>query len=746
LTSAIVRQDEPRTRHLKERYDGRAKVTGAAKYAAEFPVSGVVYAFLVQSTIPNGTIASIDRTAAERASGVLAVLTPFNAPRLPVVLSQPPARHNLTVLQNTEVHYNGQPIGLVVATSLDQARHAATLLLIAYSPKPAKLDFVGRLAEARPLKQAGREPADTSRGDLGACMAKADVILEESYSTPIQNHNPMEPHSTLAWWDGDRLNLYDSTQFVSGDRQTVAKFLGIPVDNVRVRCPFTGGGFGSKGSTWSHVVLAAMAAKFVGRPVKLALERNQMFGPVGSRPATIQKIRLGASADGRLLGVEHAVILHTSVMEDFLEPAAVPTRMLYSSESNVTSHRLVEMNLGIGTFMRAPGEATGTAALESALDELAIKLKMDPVELRLINYAERDASKDLPFTSKHLRECYAQAADRFGWSRRNPMPGQKLEGSNFIGYGMATATRHSGRTSAKAFVRLLANGRAVVGSGTQDLGTGMYTIMADTAAAGLGLDPSLVEVELGDSMLPEAPGSTGSRSAASVCPAIREAANQLLLKLYHLAISDPRSPLHAVKPEDLAANDGRLFSRLSPSTGESFTDLMARNGGEPIEAQGVAEPSEHQEAWTSNSWGAVFAEVAVDRYTHMVKVPRVLATYDIGTLMNEKTGLNQLMGGIVWGISFALHELAHIDPFSGRTVNANFAEYHVPINADVGQIDVTVLDIPDTQFNPLGARGIGEIGNTGTAAAIANAIYNATGKRIRHFPITPDKIMEAKVS
>jgi xanthine dehydrogenase YagR molybdenum-binding subunit len=746
LTTAIVGQEEPRARKLKERYDGRAKVTGAARYAAEFPVPGAVYAVLVRSTIPNGTIASIERTAAERASGVLAVLTPFNAPRLPVIQSQPPGRHNLTVLQNTEVYYNGQPIGLVVAASLEQARHAATLVQIAYNSRAAKLDFMGRLAEARPLKQVGREPADTSRGDLGACMAKAEVILEETYSTPIQNHNPMEPHSTLAWWDGEQLNLYNSTQFVSGDRQTVAKFLGIPVDNVRVQCPFTGGGFGSKGSTWSHVVLAAMAAKIVGRPVKLALERNQMFGPVGSRPATVQKIRLGASADGKLLGVEHAVILHTSVMEDFLEPAAVPTRMLYSSESNVTSHRLVDMNLGIGTFMRAPGEATGTAALESALDELAIKLKMDPVQLRLINYAERDAGKDLPFTSKHLRECYAQAADRFGWSRRNPMPGQKLEGSNFIGYGMATATRHSGRTSAKAFVRLLASGRAVVGSGTQDLGTGMYTIMADTAAAGLGLDPSLVEVELGDSMLPEAPGSTGSRSAASVCPAVREAANQALLKLFHLAIADPRSPLHAMKPEDLAAYDGRVFSRVSPSTGETFTGLMARNGGNPIEAQGAAEPSEHQEAWTSNSWGAVFAEVAVDRYTHMVRVPRVVATYDIGTLMNEKTGLNQLMGGIVWGISFALHEVTQIDPFSGRTVNANLAEYHVPVNADVGQIDVTVLDIPDTQFNPLGARGIGEIGNTGTAAAIANAIYNATGKRIRDFPITPDKIMEARAS
>jgi xanthine dehydrogenase YagR molybdenum-binding subunit len=486
-----------------------------------------------------------------------------------------------------------------------------------------------------------------------------------------------------------------------------------------------------------------MAAKAVGRPVKLGLDRSQMFGPVGGRPATVQKIRLGAAADGKLLAVRHDVILHASVMEDFLEGCAVQTRMLYSSESNVTTHRLVDMNLGVATNMRGPGEASGTAALESALDELAIELKMDPVRLRLVNYAERDESKDLPFTSKHLRECYEQAAERFGWSRRNPTPGQRLEGNELIGYGMATATRRANRSAAQAMVRVLPNGHALVTSGTQDLGTGTYTIMADTAAAALGLDPALVEVKLGDSTLPKAPGSTGSQTAASVCPAVHAAARQALLQLFNLATGDAQSSLYGRKPEDLGAGHGCVFLKSDPSSSESFVDLIARGGGKPVEATAGAEPGEHRASHTANSFGAVFAEVAVDRDTCMVKVRRVVGTYDIGTLMNDKTGKNQLVGGIVWGVSFALHEEAHIDPIFGRTVNENFAEYHVPVNSDIGEIDVTVLNISDTVFSPLGARGIGEVSITGTAAAIANAIYNATGKRVRHFPITPDKIMEA---
>ena len=730
----------PDAKQLTERYDGLAKVTGQAKYAAEFPVKDVTYAFIVQSTIPNGTIVSIDQTAAERASGVIAVMTPFNAPKLPKPKPQPPAVRNVSLLQDTTVMYNGQPIAVVVAKTLNEAQHAAALLQIKYSQAPAKLDFMGLLGTARPPKQPGREPADSSRGDIKASLANSAVVVDETYTTPIQNHNPMEPHGTIAWWEGDKVNLYDSTQYISGVKQTIAKTFDLPLDDVRVQCPFTGGGFGSKGSTWSHVALAVMAARVVKRPVKLVLEREQMFGPVGARPRTVQKIKLGATQQGKLLAIQHDVIVHTSVMEDFLEPSALQTRMLYDSDANVTSHKLVEVNLGVATFQRAPGEATGTLALEVALDELAHKLKIDPVELRTINYAKKDPGKDRPFTSKHLDLCYKQAAERFGWSKRNAAPGQMREGSKLIGYGMGTATYSANRSSAQASVTIMPNGRALVACGSVDLGTGTYTIMAQIAAAGLGMDPKLVDAKLGDSELPKSPVSGGSQTSASIGPAIANASAQLKLKLINLTISDSASPLSGLNAVDVDLKDGALFAKKSAAT-ESVQALMARHGNAPIKAMGSAEPGQDATAYSAHSFGAVFAEVEVDAYTHMVKVRRIVATYDIGTLLNEKTGNNQLVGGIVWGVGTALYEATQIDPVFGRTANENLAEYHVPVNADIGVIDVTVLNIPDKVFNPLGSRGIGEIGITGSAAAVANAIFNATGKRVRDFPITPDKLM-----
>jgi xanthine dehydrogenase YagR molybdenum-binding subunit len=727
---------------LEHRYDGIAKVTGKAKYAAEFtepfPKKDLVYAYIVHSTIPSGSIASIDQKEAERAFGVIAILTPFNVPKL---TSAKP--HNLSILQDTDVHYNGQPIAVVLASSLPFARQAARMLTIKYNQQPAKLNFMGRLDEARPPKQGGREQPGTQRGDLAASMAKATVTVDETYITPLQNHNPMEPHATIAWWEGEELNVYDGTQYISGVKMSLARILNLPLENVHVQCPYTGGGFGSKGTAWSHVTLAAMAAKVVQKPVKLVLERNQMFGPVGTRPTTVNKIKIGADASGKIVGIQHDAIMNTSVMDDFVEHSAGTSRMLYNSEANATTEKMVEMNLGMGTYMRAPGEATGTAVLEIAMDELAHKLKMDPVQLRLVNYAETDPSRNRPFSSKHLRECYTQAAENFGWSKRNAEPGQKTEGNKQIGYGMATATYPANRSAAAAIVRILPSGRVFAGSGTQDIGTGMYTIMAQTAAAALGLDPTLVDVKLGDSALPKAPVSGGSQSTASVLPAVDAAAKQAKLKLFQLAMQDTHSPLYNAKDTDIETKDGHIFLKSNPSTGESFTALLTRNGAAPIEAEGSAEPGPDKNSMTTQSFGAVFAEVAVDKDTHMVQVRRVVGTYDIGTLMNNKTGLNQLMGGIVWGVGFALHEEAVIDPVYGRTVNGNLADYHVPVNADIGDIDVSVLNIPDTKFNPLGSRGIGEIGITGAAAAVANAIYNATGKRVRNYPMTPDKIMQA---
>jgi xanthine dehydrogenase YagR molybdenum-binding subunit len=742
---------------LTFRYAAPAKVTGKAKYAGEFTEpfakQDLTYARIVQSTIPCGTIVSIDRTAAEHAPGVLAVLTPFNAPKLNTGNLQPPARRTLSVLEDTEVHYNGQPIAVVVATSLEQARYAAGLVRVKYREKPAKLELPAqlakqnRLSEARWPKNPGKEPAGNKRGNVEDGFSKATATVDQTYITPIQNHNPMEPHATIAWWEGEKLNLYDSTQYISGVKQSIARALNIPLDNVRVQCPYTGGGFGCKGSMWSHVPLAAVASKVVGKPVKLTLGRMQMFGPVGYRPTTLNHIKLGATSDGKLTAMQQDVVMNASVMEDFTEHSASPTKMLYASANNAVSEKLIDTNLGVATFMRAPGEAPGTAVLEIAMDELAEKLNMDPLQLRLANYAELDPSHDRPWTDKHLRDAYQQAAQRFGWSKRNPKPGQTVEGPNLIGYGMATATYPANRSAAQAVVRILPGGKVFAASGSQDLGTGMYTMIAQTAADTLGLDitkdPYLVQVAIGDSSLPKAPVSGGSQSTASVTPAVQAAAQQAILKLSVLAVNDQQSPLHGLQTTQIACKGGKLTNKQNPSQADSFADIIARNGNKPVEAMGSAEPAESKDAYTSNSWGAVFAEVAVDRYTHMPKVRRIVATYDIGTLMNKTTGLNQLMGGIVWGVSFALHEEAHIDPIYGRTVNENLAEYHVPVNADIGQIDVTCLDIPDTKFNPLGGRGIGEIGITGSAAAVANAIYNATGKRIREYPITPDKIMLA---
>ena len=721
-------------RQLDHRYDGVAKVTGRAKYAAEFPVKNIAYGYIVTAAIPAGEVASIDQSAASRAAGVYNILTPFNAPKVTV-------SGNVNILQDTTVYFSGQPIAVIVARSLPEAEQAAKLLRITYKEQPAKLDFTALVNEARPPRRGG----ENRRGNPEASLAKAAAVIEQTYSTPIENHNPMEPHATIASWDGDKLEVHDATQGISQTQGTLARTFGIPAANVHVINPYVGGGFGCKGYVWSHTVLACMAAKVAGRPVKIALDRGQMFGPVGSRPNTLQHIKLAAAKDGKLLLQQHESICYTSFIQDWVEGAANPTTLLYASESLSADHKVVPLNLGMGTWMRAPGEATGSFGLEVAMDELAEKLNMDPVQLRIINNAEADPRQGRPWSSKHVLECYKQAADRFGWSKRSAQPGQHREGDQLIGYGMATANYGAGRSPSSAVVRIQPNGRVFVGIGTQDIGTGTYTIVAQAAAQALGMDPALVDVQLGDTSLPRSGGSGGSTTAASVCPAVYDAAVAAKLKLTQLAVADPKSPFHGANANDLDTRDGQLYLKSTMaragSDPESITALIARNGGDAIEATATSQMPADRDTFTSHSWGAVFAEVAVDAHTHMVLVRRVVATYDIGNLINKKTGTNQLSGGIVWGIGMALHEEAHIDPTYGRTVNENFAEYHVPVNADVHEIDVTCLNIPDYKFNPLGARGIGEIGITGVAAAISNAVYNATGKRVRDLPITLDKLM-----
>jgi xanthine dehydrogenase YagR molybdenum-binding subunit len=471
------------------------------------------------------------------------------------------------------------------------------------------------------------------------------------------------------------------------------------------------------------------------------LDRPQMFGPVGARPRTYQQLTVGALRTGKLTAIRHEVHAHTSVIEDYLESSAFPTRVMYACENVSTIHRIVPLNLGTPTYMRAPGVATGTYALEVAMDELAYELKMDPLQLRLLNYTEVDPHTKQPFTEKSLRDCYSRGAERFGWARRNPEPRSMRDGSQLVGWGMATETYPAGRMPAGALVRLLPNGRALVEAGTVDIGTGLYTIATQVAAQELGLSPDLVDTKLGDTRFPQAPLAAGSMSTASVMPAIRAAAVDARQSLIDMAIADPSSPLHGANSDDIDFTDGKLSVKSDQNRSEPFTALIARHGGQHIEGTSKQTLPANWNQYARHSFGAVFAEVSVDPDLCTVRVPRIVAVFDVGKLMNAKTAKSQFIGGIVWGVSLALHEDTYVDQRSGRVANANLAEYRVPVNADIGEIDVSAIDVPDPIVDSLGARGIGEIGITGTGAAVGNAIFHATGKRVRDLPITLDKLL-----
>lgn len=726
-----------------DRVDGPAKVMGRARFAAEFAPPDLVYAVMVLSTVPRGRIRRIDRSAAERTPGVLAVMTHDNAPRLPEggkAAVNPPAGRVLSLMQDDVVHYNVQPIAVVIADTFERATDAAARVAVSYDQSAPVLAFErAKAGQYAPKSILGHE-ADARWGDLQAGIGEGAVRIDAVYTTPMEHHNPMEPHATVAHWDGDRLTVYDSTQYVSGVKETVAKTLGIPADSVHVISPFVGGGFGCKGSVWSHVVLCAMAAKRVGRPVKLVLARPQMFGPVGGRPMTEQRIMLAARRDGRLTALRHEVVSHTSEFEDYTEPATFPVRALYACPNVVATQRLVQLNVGTPTFQRAPGEATGTFAIETAMDELAYALAMDPVELRLVNDAETDPASGKPWSSKRLRECYHAAAERFGWSRRRAAPGSMRDGRWLVGWGVATATYPAHRSPASAVARLFPDGTALVQSGSQDIGTGTYTVMTQVAADALGLPVGKVRFELGDSSLPHAPVSGGSMTAASVAPAVQDACLALRRKVLALASAGSASKIAGVPAERLAVSDGFVLVADDSSRREAIAAIVARHG-EPVEARGEAAPGAEEKRYESRSWGAVFAEVRVDPSLGIVRVPRVVATYSVGRLLNAKTARSQLQGGIVWGVSMALFEESLLDPRWGRFVNGNLADYHVPVNADIGVIDVTFVDENDVNFNPVGVRGIGEIGITGVAGALSNAVFHATGRRVRDLPITLDKLL-----
>jgi xanthine dehydrogenase YagR molybdenum-binding subunit len=505
--------------------------------------------------------------------------------------------------------------------------------------------------------------------------------------------------------------------------------------------PFVGGGFGCKGSAWSHVILCAMAAREVARPVSLVLDRPQMFAPVGGRPRTEQHIVLGAKQDGTLVAVRHAVITQTSMIEDWVEPSAAQTRILYACPNGDTTHRLVRLNLGTPTYQRAPGEASGTFALEVAMDELAAKLELDPVELRLRNYAERTPADGKPFSSKSLRQCYRDGAARFGWSKRTAAPRSMRDGDWLVGYGMATATYPANRSKAAALATLLPDGSARVRAGTQDIGTGTYTVMSQVAADALGLPVARIRFELGDTTFPQTPVSGGSQTAASVASAVQAACLAVRGKLLAAAADGTDSPFKAADATRLNTEDGWVFAEAEPSRRESYAAVLARHGGTPLEADAETPPSPEARNFALHSFGATFAEVRVDPDFGIVRLQRLHGTYDVGRRLNEKLATSQLMGGIVWAASLALFEDSLLDLASGRVANANLAEYHVPVNADIGEIDVRFVDSEDLHLDPLGVRGIGEIGITGMAAAIANAVHHATGTRVRDLPIRLDALL-----
>ncbi|MEA5598857.1 xanthine dehydrogenase family protein molybdopterin-binding subunit [Rivularia sp. UHCC 0363] len=727
------------------RIDGRLKVTGKALYAAEYPLKNMAHAVLVESKIAKGTIRNIDTSAAEKIPGVIAVITHQNAPKVGQKNDESgggnPFAKPLPVLQDNKISFYGQHIGVVIAETLEQAEYAAKLVKVTYVAQTPTLSFEKNLNGAyKPESLLTPLETDSGRGDINQGLQAAEVQLDANYSTPIEHHNPMEPSATTAVWQGNKLTLYDASQNVMGVQKAVANTFGIPLENVQVISRFIGGGFGCKGPVRGHVVLAAIAAQRVKRPVKLALSRQQMFTSVGYRPRSLQRIRLGATKDGKLTAVGHEITTQTNIDKEFVEHVGAATNMIYNASNVLVTHRAVPLNVITPTIMRAPGETPGMYALESAMDELADKLGIDPIELRIINDPPQDPEKNLPWSSRSLVESLREGAKRFGWEKRNPKPGSMRDGRYLVGYGVASATYPANLRPASARARISPNGNLLVQIAATDIGTGTYTILAQIAAEILQVSLGKVAIEIGDSELPPSPGSGGSWGAASYGSAVHEACMALRDQMVSLVQQDNRSVLKNLKTADLEFRDGGIFAK-NGSVGETFAEIISRNKLKEVSVRVDSKPDEIRKKYSMHAFGAHFAEVKVDPLNGMVKVSRFVGAFGVGNILNQKTARSQLIGGIVWGISQALHEKTFLDDRYGNFVNHNLAEYHVPVNADIPDIEVVFIEENDPYVNPLGVKGVGEIGIVGAGAAVANAIYHATGKRIRDLPITPDKLL-----
>jgi xanthine dehydrogenase YagR molybdenum-binding subunit len=693
------------------RVDGLLKVTGTARYATDYILEHVAHAVLFKSTIASGTITDIDTSEAEKSPGVLAIITHKNAPKLNVK----GGIRGGALLQSPVIEFYGQHIGLVVAETFEQARHATSLINVHYDKVEPKIDFVKHSKEA----VLPKDGTDAVRGDVETAFRNAEYKIEAVYETPVEHHNPMEPHSTIAYWEGENVTLYNGSQIINGAQGAAASTLNLKPENVRIVSPHIGGGFGSKGGQWANLVLTAVAARMVNRPVKLALTRQQMFNSVGLRQRNHQKMRLAAAKDGKLIALAHETTTHCAISNEFVEPCGDCSKLLYDVPNSLISYRVVPMNIILPTYTRGPGKSTGSFALESAIDELAYQLKMDPIAIRLKNEPEKDPSNGKPWSSRTIVQCLQQGAKSFGWEKRKIEPRQNEQGDYYIGYGVGCGTYPARQRDSSAIVKLTRKGsevKATIELAASDLGTGTHTIIAQTAADALDIPIKNIRVNIGDSTLPPAAGSVGSVGAASFANAVNDAC---------IKITD-----------ELIAKSGKKFLARPTAAKLMVTENIAE-----FQTRADAKAPMDADKFSIHSFNANFAEVWVNKYTGMVKIPRFLAVTGAGKILNPKTARSQIIGGCVWGIGMALTEESVLDPRWGNFVTRSLAEYHLPSNLDIGKIETIFIDEKDTKPNKLGVKGIGEVGIVGVAGAVANAVFNATGKRVRNLPITPDKLL-----
>jgi len=721
-----------------DRVDGPLKVTGAAPYPSDFTFPGLTHAVVVQSTIAAGTIRGIDAAEAEAAPGVLAVITHENAPALAEGPMTPLGPSPPFPLRDNRIVHRGQHVAVVVARTREQARAAARLVRIGYEETAAVLG----IGDPRAPVLVNKWGLDVDRGDVTAALASAEVTYDETFTTAAVTPNPMGLFATVARWDGDRLTVHDASQDPMLVRKTLAAVFDLPETDVRVLVPYLGGGFGAGLRVWPHVILAALATRIVAQPVKLVLTRPQMFTSVGHRPETRQRVRLGATRDGRLVAVDHESTSTIGALDDGgVEPVPQTTGNAYSCPNVATHDRRARLHIPSPHWMRAPGAAQGNFAMESALDELSYTLGLDPIELRLRNYTEVHPGSGRPWSSKALRECYHAGAERFGWARRTPKTGSMRDGNWLVGYGMAGVTFTPGQAPCQASVSIRRDGTAYVRSAATDLGTGTYTVATQVTAELLGLDIDQVQVEIGDSDLPFAPYSGGSGMATSLSGAIQDAAGKLVQAFLDVVANDESSPLRGRRAAEVTTTEGGIYVTGAPSIGETYGDMLARHGLAEITADGERDPRANGASEPpSGSFAARFAEVRVDPELGLVRVTRIVSALDAGRILNEKLARSQMIGGAVMGIGMTMLEETVFDHETGRIANATFGDYLIPAHADVPDLDVVFVGTPD-MVRPLGIKGIGEIAIVGVSAAIANAVYHATGRRIRSLPITVEQLL-----